>query len=683
MFRKDLSPLQFISIFLFGVLPLVYAPVTQDPELSLRYLVFSVFLTFVTSFFLFRTSGTSKHTVSIIPIALFSGFVLFSVFSLSKTINTGDGIYEGSKLIICLVLLVLITIGSGNNIKFQENIPFLFSISALIFSVFSMIQLFPLLKNTFVGSIPFHIGTGIVSTLSNKNFLAETLLISLPFSIYSMLTLPNRLKYVAGATSVISLMLIVVIQSAAVYFSLGVTAIFMFIILIIYRSSLRESGLQIFLKPRFIIISSCIVISVFVTIVMMPSNKIDYTQLSIKWKAITNYFQQPAGIFESNDEQNNNSVYDRLFLARNSLHMASEHPVLGNGIANWKILLPKYGMYGNSFMSVGRLRYEHPHNDYLFVLCESGLAGLLFWVAFLISLVFISLNKIRNAKNSKQKMLLFFSIAAIISFMLLSLFSYPKERFFTMMMLLVIGALIISSESKEKSEIHIKTKSVLLMCLIMLSAISIIHFMRYRSEVYLFKAMQQQKKSYFRSMQNDLIKAESVFHIVDLSGTPLSWHSGQSYYYQGNHKLAFNKYLQASLENPYHMQVLNDLGALYEEQGNHSAALSYFNRVFDINPDFPDTKMNMVAYYFNTGHVEKAYDVLNKHRYKHSPKWKDNMKIVLLAKAEKFVQTNQDTALADLLNKKLSKNKNFLLTMLAEAQKDSIRFEERLSQIKK
>ena len=334
-------------------------------------------------------------------------------------------------------------------------------------------------------------------------------------------------------------------------------------------------------------------------------------------------------------------------------------------------------------MSIGRLRYEHPHNDYLFVLCESGLIGLLLWVSFLLSLIFIALRKMRNAITEDQKMLLFFSIGAIISFMLLSLFSYPKERFFTMMMLLVIAAVIMAKAPNEKYQNKLKTKPILIICLILLFVISTIHFLRYRSEVYLLKAMHQQKRSDFRAMQKDLIKAASTFHIVDLTSTPLSWHLGQSYYYQGNHQMAFNQYKQASIENPYHMQVLNDLGALYEEQGNHAEALRYFNRVFAINPNFPNTTLNMVAYYFNTGEVEKAYDILKNHSYKYTPKWREDMKIILLSKAEKNVQTNQDTALAELLNKKLSNNPNFLMTVFFEAEKDSITFEERLSQFKK
>lgn len=683
MLPKDHSLLLSISIFIFCVLPFIYLPVTQDPELSLRYLVLSVFLTGVTLFYLYKANSSSIQQVSVLPIALFGGYVLFSAFTILRTINTGDGIYEWSKLLVCLITLILISIASRNNIKFHEKIPLLFTISTFFFSVFSMIQLMPLvIKTLFEGGV-LDIGTLVTSTLSNKNFLAETLLVSLPFTIYSTITISNKLKYITGLVSLISLILILILQSAAVYLAAMFTAGFMILVLVIYRKKLGESPFRVFLTPKSIIIAFCTFSAIIILLTQLPSGKVEFSQLSIKWNAVTNYFQNPDSIFETNNDQNNNSVYDRLFLARNSIKMAAEHPVFGNGIANWKILLPKYGMYGNSFMSVGRLRYEHPHNDYLLVLCESGWVGLIFWVSFLVSLIYIAARKLQNGKNSSQKLLAFFSMASIVAFMVLSTLSYPKERFFTMMMLIVVSGLLVTNESDEKRNINLPPKTILFVCLLVLVAVSSIQFLRYRSEIYLFKALNHQKRSEFREMQNSLVKAESSFHSIDMTGTPLSWHLGQAYYYQGNHQMAFNKYKQAVLENPFHMQALNDLGALYEAQGKHEDALSCFNRVFEINSDFPDTKMNMAALYFNTGDVEKAYVILKTHIYKHTPKWREDMKIILLSKAEKMVQSNQDTALADLLNVKLSKNPNFLMSVFFEAEKDSISFEDGLHRLER
>ncbi|MBL0340333.1 MAG: tetratricopeptide repeat protein [Bacteroidetes bacterium] len=103
-----------------------------------------------------------------------------------------------------------------------------------------------------------------------------------------------------------------------------------------------------------------------------------------------------------------------------------------------------------------------------------------------------------------------------------------------------------------------------------------------------------------------------------MTSTPLEWHLGQSFYYQGNHVKAFDHYKKAALQNPFHMQVLNDLGALYEEKGDHVSAMNCFDRVFAMNPDFPDARMNLVAVYFNTGETEKAFDILKNHPYKYS-----------------------------------------------------------------
>ncbi|MBL0340332.1 MAG: hypothetical protein IPP71_05025 [Bacteroidetes bacterium] len=58
------------------------------------------------------------------------------------------------------------------------------------------------------------------------------------------------------------------------------------------------------------------------------------------------------------------------------------------------------------------------------------------------------------------------------------------------------------------------------------------------------------------------------------------------------------------------------------------------------------------------------------------------MKIILLSKAEKQVQSTQDTLLADLLNKRIKYNPNYLMSIYSEALRDSITFEKKLKNFK-
>ncbi|HMT29994.1 MAG TPA: O-antigen ligase family protein [Bacteroidia bacterium] len=679
---KSLTITDLIFIFLFGMMPFLYLPITQDPELSLRYFVFSLLLTGTGLFLLKKPFLYQLKPLQTPVVIAFGSYSFFSGLSLIHTLNTGDGIYEFTKIMLGLFFLLLLLLLSQKHQSPLLKIPGYLTFSCLVFSVFGITQLLPIVIDSLQNGTPFTVLNNVSSTLSNKNFFAETLLMLFPFVVYTMLTHTGWIRWISAVSMFISFLLIVIIQSASVYIAFIFAFLVTGILLITFRKYFIHSQISKIYKTRTIAITIISIVVIPVALIALFPEKIDYHQLSKKWKAANDYLREPEKIFEKDNQKNNNSLYDRLFLARNSFKMIQEHPLAGNGLANWKILYPKYGLYGNSFMSTGRLRFEHPHNDYLFILCESGIAGLLSWLLFLSLIIYYAIKNIKENENEKIKLLMIFIISAVVSFAVTGLFGYPKERFFTMMILISASILVVSFRTVNSKNQEFKSTGIVTSLLLLLIPIAWIQFQRYQSEIYLQSAFIFQKKSNFGGMQRMLKKAENPFHAVDLTATPLSWHIGQSYYYQGNHQKAFEQYLLASRVNPYHMQVWNDLGALYEEQKNHAKALECFNRVFAMNPDFPDAKMNMVAYYFNTGEVDKAYDILKNHLYKFTAKWRDDMKIILMAKAEKYVQVHQDSTLAALLNKRLASNPNYFLGVFAEAEKDSITFEASLARLK-
>jgi O-antigen ligase len=51
-------------------------------------------------------------------------------------------------------------------------------------------------------------------------------------------------------------------------------------------------------------------------------------------------------------QKNNNSLFERLMLWRNSLLLAKEQPLTGIGTGNWKIFYSKYGIGGPTTSTV-------------------------------------------------------------------------------------------------------------------------------------------------------------------------------------------------------------------------------------------------------------------------------------------------------------------------------------------
>jgi O-antigen ligase len=74
-------------------------------------------------------------------------------------------------------------------------------------------------------------------------------------------------------------------------------------------------------------------------------------------------------------------VHDvRLRIARDTLHMVSEHPWLGYGAGTYEFVYPAFRSYTSRFV------IDHAHNDYLETLAETGIIGLSMVFMFIVLL---------------------------------------------------------------------------------------------------------------------------------------------------------------------------------------------------------------------------------------------------------------------------------------------------------
>ncbi len=523
----------------------------------------------------------------------------------------------------------------------------------------------------------------IIATLSNKNFLAETLLLMLPFQIFCGVIQRGPKQILSIITIAGSLALIVLIQSLAVYTALGVSAITFLLVYSIsgIRNISKSTGVKKVPLVVLVIIIAFVSAAGLFFYKLGNGNPGQESALLKKFTAVRFYVSNPGLIFDQSTGANNNSVYDRIYLAKNSLKMAGESVVTGVGTANWNILFPKYGVYNNSFLSTGRMRFEHPHNDYLFILCEWGTTGLLLWILLVTASICFAFKVMSVNKARELKWLMILMVVCIVSFAVISLFSYPRERFYSMlvfvMALSVIGSHIPVRE-KQPHQLQITFFitggiTVLLILWVMIN--------RYYSEVCLFTALKFQKNQNLKAAQIFGEKAINRFHHLDITGTPVRWHVGQAYYYEGNQQKALSNYLAAERQNPYHVNILNDIGAVYENQKEHTLAIRYFDRVFELIPGYSDAVWNMIAVNYNTGKLDEAFNSFIKIKPRYTDKWRETMDILLIAKAQRLVESSQDSVLANEINRSMAAQRHFLLEQFHLAEQSGVSFESQLQSL--
>ena len=86
----------------------------------------------------------------------------------------------------------------------------------------------------------------------------------------------------------------------------------------------------------------------------------------------------------------------------NSGEMIKENFVFGVGAGNWQVYFPKYGFDKFSVNEIknGLTTYQRPHNDFLWILCETGIIGILAFVSIFIIISFLIYFNIISKHNN-------------------------------------------------------------------------------------------------------------------------------------------------------------------------------------------------------------------------------------------------------------------------------------------
>jgi O-antigen ligase len=443
----------------------------------------------------------------------------------------------------------------------------------------------------------------LASTLGNKNFYAEVLMLLLPVCVISFFSLTKFWKWFSLLNCFVIVVSILLTRSFAVLAASLVSAFVVFAVYYSNWSGRKRSGLKLAAIAAGII--------VFAGLVVFKSGAFkDFNQ---RFETIQQYIQNPE-LMDSTTKANSNSTFERILLWRNSIELIKENPLSGCGANNWKLFYPKFGIGGTRFIEAGYVHYEHPHNDYLLVASEAGIPALVAYLLFFLSLAWVAMKRIRS--RDKEYLLIGGILFALIGFMLLSIFSFPRIRFYGWMIMGVYAGLLFALDQKEGERRLIfsaeKWKILLMVC-IGISVWSLYAgIIRFSGEGH-SKIMQVAKKQ--RNMARvvrESEKATSWFFPIDETATPFTWYKGMAMFYSGNVSGARIEFEDALKKNPYHIQLLNDLATTYEQTNEREKAISFYQRALAITPYFPQSLLNISACYFNIGRKDSAYIFIDK-----------------------------------------------------------------------
>ena len=345
---------------------------------------------------------------------LFSGFIIsYLLFSVFISNNIIEGIIGFYKILILIVVFFICC-----DIFKKISNPFfgfciVLSISLFIESSFILIEFFSSLDSL----------TGIAS---NPNISSSSIILKLPFIIFlGFQSLKRNQVLLLKIIELTSILGVIILGSR-----LGVLSLLLIYLLtfLIYKDQRQNQIL-----PLLVVI----IFGFYINISDQSDN------LKIDTLSIENL---------SKDESTN----QRLIFYKKAINLSFKKPVFGYGLGSWKYeSLPYKENYDRNIL----VSY-YTHNDFLQILFELGIIGLVIYLSFLNSLM----KKIFQIENRYKGIL----TITLIVFLINSLLNFPLHRSQEIIPFVIISALIFSLRSKTNIPIRSKAPHCFLISLVTL-----------------------------------------------------------------------------------------------------------------------------------------------------------------------------------------------------------------------
>lgn len=616
-----------LLIFIFiAAIPIVHWNAAVDSTMLSRQIWFSVF-TIAVSIGLYLTK---EKTINITPIHWFmititsiSGFSIFYAF------NYAEAIYTFNKfLLYTSIFMVFLAILQNKLIDLK-----LISKAVLVFVIIACgYQMFELYSKGNLRLLEGKKLYEINSLFGHKNLFSSIIFLCLPFLIYSIITTKKTIKYLSIFVSVISLALLVFIQTKAVLLAIiiggGIS------VLVLFNSLKINKNIKI----------SSIVSLLFMLVLLGYLGKNKLTLLS-----------------------NNDTVQERILLWTNTWQMIKENPVFGVGGGNWQLFFPKYGlqnfMQTNYLISDGYTTFQRPHNDFLWVWSELGILALLAYISVFVFAIYYAIKNIQQETETKDKIIKAGFLMAIIGYIFIALVDFPLERSEHQFFIFLIIAMVCTQYfTNLKTTKTFKSKWVLL-SIIAVNLFNLFVFTkRTQAESHAHQMLLAHNKNNWSLMIKEVKKAKSEYFTIDNFSIPLNWYAGVAFSALGDNNNAKLEFENAYSINPYQIHVLNNIASINEMEGKHDLAIKYYNEALAISPKQPDALLNKSAALFNMGKTDEAFLCILNFKFDDSnTQFKTYYLAIAKAKFEnEFKQanaTNLPLKLSDIKNDSILLNK--------------------------
>jgi O-antigen ligase len=576
------------GLFLAGIIisSFIVSPYVLDMTLTSRFITLAVLL-FFSVFVMYRRNALLPIKTDL-PFSVYFLYTSFSCCSILWATNVGESLFENSKLILGFLVFCLTVFSLRQNTDFMTSLLkysiVLFFMEVIVISIqciglpnFEKLSLY-----------------GITGLNGHKNLLSSFILLNLFFLIKALFKLQKPWKILAAIAILLSGIILFFLKTKAVWLGLGLAiltyiAIHAFLLL---RKRIRIKVNAYIIIGIFMLLATIFFLKVFPLLI----------DKGLHYNSELNLPEKEREQAELDDE--------RLTLWKKTYTVFEKHPFIGVGTGNWQIHYADAGLEHLWRAEDLNYTFQRPHNDWLWILSETGLVGFNLWLLFIISTLVFSLKAISTEEDPFISRGLALCIALLVGYLAASFFDFPHERIEHTIWINLLLAIAYHNARKltssKKGFEFTPHKLVYLATAGVLVIIAYIGILRHQGEFSLRKMYACKNRNMLPETIELCKVAESFAYNIDPTSVPISWYSGNAKAASGDYEAAQKDFIKAYKLNPYNRNVLNDLASSYVFTNNIELSKSYYREAARISPRFDDPKLNLAAIYIREENYKMA-----------------------------------------------------------------------------